>query len=65
VLQTQPLGIWGSREAWGCPGGRAWKGGNQSPRIFMVRRIEDEFWRAAFDDVPLIQNTDPVAQRGN
>jgi len=41
---------------------RAWQSGNKPPRIFMLRRIENGFRRAAFHNLPFMENADPVAE---
>ena len=38
------------------------KSGNEFACVFVLRRIEDDFGRAAFDDLTFVENADAVAE---
>lgn len=47
------------------PKRRAGEGGNQFAGVFVLRRIEDSFGRAALDDLSFVKDADAVAESRN
>jgi len=65
MLQEQPRGVLRIRTFGDGPARRARDCRNQSARIFVLRRIENGFRRAAFHNLAFMQNADSMAQSRN
>ena len=59
------LGVLRLLDAGVCSRQCARKRGNEFARVFVLRRIEDGFGRAAFDDLAFVKNADAVAESGD
>ena len=65
MLQEQPSGVLRIRPLGNCASRRLRDRRNESARVFVLRRIEDGFRRAAFYNLTFMENADPMAQGYN